>query len=188
MEQEKLKNLLGDDYKENISDDEAIELLVRLRTDEKEKHAKDKMAFDKTSTELATLKKKASEKLTEEEKQKEQFDQVKAENEALKKERDISNLTAKYIGLGYDPKLAKETAEAQVNNDTAKVFDNHQKFLKAREETLKADLLKQTPRPNPNDPINGEITKEQFSKMSLSERTELYQTNPELYKQLQGGN
>lgn len=187
MEKSKLKELLGDSYKEDMTDDEAIEVLVKLRADESAKYAKDKASFDKTSTELANLKKKQGEKLTEEEKQKELFDQIKAENESLKKERDISDFTAKYISLGYDPKLAKETAEAQVNNDTAKVFENQQKFIKHREDSIKADLLKGTPRPNPNDPNNGTITKEQFDRMSLGERTKLYQENRELYDSLKNG-
>lgn len=39
----------------------------------------------------------------------------------------------------------------------------------------------------PNDTninLGGGITKEQFSKMGIEERTKLYNTNPELYEQL----
>lgn len=189
MEQEKLKSLLGDAYKDGMTDDEAIETLSQLRSDEQTRHAKEKLSFDKTSKELADLKKKNGEKLTEEEKRNEYIGKLETENANLKKEKAISELCSQYIELGYEPKLAKETAEAYVENNTQKVFENQKAFLKAKEESMKSSILKKTPRPKPDeDPSDDTITKEQFNKMSLSERTELYQNNPELYAQLKGGN
>ncbi len=188
MEQEKLKSLLGDSYKDGMTDDEAIEVLSQLRADELSKYTKDKASFDKTSKELADLKKKQGEKLTEEEKQREEFERLKTENERLVREGEIRDLTTRYMSLGYDSKLAHETAEAFVNKDTAKVLTNQEKFNKIREEAIKADLLKKTPRPDPSNPDDtGTVTKEQFDRMTLSQRTELYQKDPELYKQLRNG-
>jgi hypothetical protein len=50
------------------------------------------------------------------------------------------------------------------------------------EKTIKADLMKQNPQPQPQNG-NGGITKEQFDAMGVQERTKLYNEQPEVYKQ-----
>lgn len=185
MNVEKLKKILGDKYVEGMSETDAVEALMSVNEEKTAQYDKAKTSFDKTAHELASLKQANKEKMTDEEQRNAEIEQIKAENEAYKKQITISDNTSKFLKLGYDEKLAKETAEAFVNGDTATVFANQEKFLKAKEESLKADLLKQTPRPGASGTDDDStVTKEKFSKMGLGERTELYQNNPELYKQL----
>ena len=47
---------------------------------------------------------------------------IKAELDALRKETATSKNKAKFLGLGYDEKLAAETATALADGDMDKVF------------------------------------------------------------------
>ena len=49
---------------------------------------------------------------------------------------------------GYDEKLARETAEALFDGNIEKVFENQQKANAAYEKKLRADLVKQDPKPS----------------------------------------
>ena len=53
------------------------------------------------------------------------------------------------------------------------------------EEVKKVEKRLGTSTPKKNLPTDKPISKEEFSKMKLTEQAALYQTNPELYKQLQ---
>lgn len=73
-------------------------------------------AFDKTASELAEAKRQLKAKLSEEEqKEADRAATAKAlqdELELLRKEKTVSTYVAQYLALGYDEKLAKETAPA----------------------------------------------------------------------------
>ena len=73
-----------------------------------------KSTFDKTASELAEAKRQLKAKMTEDEqKEAERIAAdaaIKAELDALRKETATSKNKAKFLGLGYDEKLAAETA------------------------------------------------------------------------------
>ena len=67
----------------------------------------------------------------------------------VKKEVFDAKHTARYIAMpGYDEKLARETAEALFDGNIEKVFENQQKANAAYEKKLRADLVKQDPKPS----------------------------------------
>ena len=86
------------------------------------------------------------------------------------------------MSLGYDEKLATETAKAMVAGDTEKVFANHAKFIADKEKNLRAELLKDTPVPPAGEGNKG-MTKADFSKLSLPEKQAFAREQPEQYKQ-----
>ena len=107
--------------------------------------------FDKVSSEVASYKKKEFERMTEEEAAKAKADEeraaLQARLEELERDKTINEYTAQFLGIGYDKDLAKETAEALQKGDMQTVFLNQTKFATAREKALKAELLKDTPKP-----------------------------------------
>ena len=107
--------------------------------------------FDKVSSEVASYKKKEFERMTEEEaakaKAEEERAAMQARLEELERDKLINEYTAQFLGIGYDKDLAKETAEALQKGDMQMVFLNQTKFATAREKALKAELLKDTPKP-----------------------------------------
>ena len=105
-----------------------------------------KEVFDAKATEAANLSKQLKSKMTDDEAAKAQAD---ADRKALEDKYTIAEHTARYIAMpGYDEKLARETAEALFDGKMDVVFANQQKANAAYEKKLRADLVKQDPKPD----------------------------------------
>lgn len=143
-----------------------------------------KAVFDKKASEASDLSKQLKARMTDEEakasKDAEERAALIARVEELENERAVNTYTTAYLAMGYEEKLAKATAEAVVKGDMNTVFANQKTFNEAREKALKAELLKSTPTPPPGDPDGG-MKKEEFMKMSLSEKQKFATENPEVY-------
>lgn len=153
-----------------------------------------KDVFDKTASELAAKKKELTEKMTEDEqkkqKEQEERDELQSKYDKLLHESEVSKFKAKLLGMGYDEKLADDTAEAMADGDSEKVFANQKKHLEAVEKKVRAEALKDTPKPTP-DGDSKTMTLEKLRKMSPQERYDYSVKNPEEYKALYtetGGN
>ena len=148
-----------------------------------------KDVFDKTASELAQKKKDLQARMSEDEikqaEYNEQLEKYKAQAESLQREKDVADNKAKFISLGYDESLAEETAKALLDGDMSTVFKNHQIVIENVKKIAKGEAMASTPAPAGKATDGSKTTtKEQFKKMSLAERTELYQTNPDLFKEL----
>ena len=150
-----------------------------------------KEVFDKTASEVAALKKQLKEKMTDDEaaKQKEieERQELQTKYEALLRKSEVAENKAKLVALGYDEKLADETAEAMVDGNLEKVFSNQRKHLDSFEKRVRAEALKDTPKPTP-DGDSKTMTLEKLQKMSAQDRHAFYTEHPEEYKGLYGGN
>jgi hypothetical protein len=149
-----------------------------------------KATFDKTASDLAAAKKSLREKMSEDEakaaKAAEEQAAMMAELEALRTEKMVAGYTNSYLTMGYEEKLAKSTAEALVKGDMDTVFKNQKIHADAREKALRTELLKGTPSPAAGKTDTG-MTKEQFSKLTLAEKAEFAEKNPDTYKEFYGG-
>jgi hypothetical protein len=149
-----------------------------------------KAVFDKKASEAAELSKQLKSKMTQDEqaaaKQAEALAAMQSELESLRADKAISEYTAQFLGLGYDEKLAKSTAEALHNGDMAVVFKNQAAFMTTREKAMKAELLKNTPVPPAGGGEKGP-SKEEFKKMNLAEKAKFATEHPELYNEFYGG-
>ena len=158
---------------ETMTDTEKLAALLNFDIPEKVDMAGyvTKAQFDKTSSELAEAKRNLKTRMSEEELTKAEADKahkdIQEKYEALLKENTISKYKAKYLALGYDEKLAEETAEALYNGETDKVFANGEKFRSAIEQKTKTELLKSTPKPGGAGSDSGE---EKTADMLMAER------------------
>ena len=188
-----IKELIGDAYKEGMSVEDIEKALegIEMPTDNSAEIDRLKAALSKSNTEAADYKKQLREKMTAEElKAKEDAEKMEAlikERDSLLREKTISNHKANYLALGYEEKLAQETAEAMANGELDKVFANQKKHNEALEKKIRADVLKGTPKPE-GGTGSDEITKEKFSQMSIAEQYKYSIEHPEEYKKLYGGN
>lgn len=113
----------------------------------------DKKVFDAKATEAANLSKQLKAKMTDDEAAKAQAD---ADRKALEdkytellRKSTIAEHTARFIAMpGYDEKLARETAEALFDGNMDQVFENQQKANAAYEKKLRAEMVKQDPKPD----------------------------------------
>lgn len=183
---------------DELSADELREAITNLdiKTDNDNKGNDDeiarlKAALNKASSEASDFKKQLREKMSTEEKE-------KAEKEAADKEKDeliakllrnqdVTNYTAKLIGLGMNEADAKKTAETMPSGLKDTFFEACTNLKSDIERKVKAEITKGTPRPDGGNEKPEGVTKEQFNKMSYMERLELKKNNPTEYENLKGG-
>ncbi len=147
-----------------------------------------KRQVDKNSSEAAEYKKKYRETLSEQE----QASLAKAEEQAkheeefesLKKQVRVNELTENFMDLGYSKDLARKAAMAQVESDTQTLLDVQKQFQEAQKMEWEADFLKNRPEINAGTGNAPTLTKEQFDKMTLVEKSKLKRENEEEYKRL----
>jgi len=118
-----------------------------------------KEVFDKKAAEASELSKRLKEALDEDGRKKladdearaaeaQKYADIEAKYNEIVKKSTISEYKAKYLAQGYDEALAEDTANALADGNMAKVFENSEKYKKALEEKIKAELMKNTPKPD----------------------------------------
>ena len=188
-----IKDLLGNKYKEGMTAEEIETALadVEMPVDNTAEVERLKTALSKSNSEAAESKRQLREKMSADEikakEDAEEMERLRTENANLIREKTISIYKASYLGIGYDDKLAEETARAIVDGKFDKVFENQKKHLDAVEKKVRQDVLKDTPRPEGGS-SSETMTKEKFREMSANERYEYSQAHPDEYKQIYGGN
>ena len=188
-----IKDLLKDAYKEGMTIDEINTALegINLPTDNSAEIERLKAALTKSNSEAADYKKQLREKMSADEiKAKEESDkmtELQSKYEALLKESEITKNKARLLTLGYEDKLASETAEAIVNGDTDKVFANQKKHLESVEKKIREEVLTSTPRPTGGNGSEETMTLEKFRKLPIEEQFKFSQEHSDEYKKLYGG-
>ena len=103
------------------------------------------------ASEAAEFRKKYNETLSEQERKRAEKAKptrsVKTEFDKLRREVDVTKHKAKFLELGFEAKLAAETAEALFDGKMDVVFANQAKHQEAMKSAMKAELLKTTPTP-----------------------------------------
>lgn len=172
---------------ENMTAEEKLAALEALDIPEPDNSARLKELLDRANSEAANYKKQLREKMSQDEQIAAQRDEemaaIKAEVETLRQEKAETELTNRWMGIGYSKELAAATAKASAAGDMDTVFKNHAKFLADREKELKAEMLKKTPTPPAGDG-DKKTTKEDFAKMSLVEKQKFATENPDAYKEI----
>lgn len=175
-------------YDEMSAEDKLKALEALEEADNSAELERMKNAVSKANSEAAAWKKKHNELLGEEERKKqEQADhlaQVEKELADLRKEKTVSEYAAKFLGMGYEESLAKETAQAMADGDTEKVFANQVKFNDALKKAAIADKLKSTPRPGVGSDGGSVMTLKKLRTLSDEEYEKFATEHPEEYKAL----
>lgn len=178
---------------EDMTPEERVEALTAFEMAEpdysgyilKEEYNKMKAQFDKTSSELAEMKKQYKARLTDEEQKQAEHDEelqnLRQKVQLMEMETTIAEIKANYISMGYDEELAQDTAKATVEGDNKRIFANHKKFLEAHDKAFEANLIANTPRPE-NAKSSGPITKDEILAIKdTTERQQKMAENPSLF-------
>ena len=131
-----------------------------------------KAQFDKVSKELAAAKRQLRAKMTndeiEEERRRQEQEDMKLELETLRKEKTVSNHKASFLSQGYDEALADEAANAMADGDMETVFAVMRKHSVNAEKALRAKILKETPVPPAGDDPNEAKAKKEMADLRAS--------------------
>ena len=113
-----LSDLLGDSYKEGMTEEEISTALQAAG------------AGQNNDAEINRLKA-----------------QLSKANTDLKRSIALVDKKTKLVAMGYDEKLADSTAIAMVDGDMDTVMKNQATFNESREKAIRAEQMKKTPRP-----------------------------------------
>ena len=134
------------------------------------------------------LQKKLNEKMTDEERAKEEqaalFAAQQQELETLRKEKNVANYKAELSTIGFESALAQTTAEAINEGDTAKLFEGIRKFIASHDKELQSKALLDNPTLSGGGDTGKTLTKAEFDKMGYMERLELLKKDPDTYHEL----
>ena len=188
-----IKELLGKNWKEGMSVEDIDKALESFTMPEDMTSEVDKLRnqLSKANSEAKSYKDKLNEKLTDEEKAREERDKeiadIKAELEAYKQKDAVNENIKSLLSLGYDEALAENTAKAMVAGDLKTVFANQKTFIESVKAGVKSEVLKDPPTPSGGTANVPAVTKEQFDKMGFTEMMEFQHNNPELYNEYTKG-
>ena len=148
---------------EGMTPEEKVEALLKLDIPEEvdlSGYVK-KSVFDAKAAEASDLSKKLKGKLSEDEQRKaaeeeakqqeaQKFKELEDKYNELMKSSTLKEHTISLNGLGFDDKLAEDTAAAIVDGDAAKLFKNMRTFLDGFRKTVEKELMDRTPGINGN--------------------------------------
>lgn len=116
-------------------------------------NARLKSAVDKTSSEVADYKRKERERMSEEEKSKAEQQEREAYYKKLERENALHRYSAKLAKTIQDESVIAEIASLYADGEFDKAIDKQNDyFIKQRaelEKTIKADLMRENPQPQP---------------------------------------
>lgn len=150
--------------------------------------AKVRRQLDKTSSEAAEYRKKWKESMTEAEQASMEKAEAQAkrdeEFESMKRKIAINDLVSNYMEREFTRELATKAAEAYLDGDTATLNDIEKQVDATKKKQWEAEFIKS--RPEIRSGVGGTqtITKEQFDKMSLIDKSKLRRENKAEYDRL----
>ena len=146
--------------------------------------------LDKANSEAADYKRQLRAAMSEAEKKAADDEEArKAMEERLKQletEKEYADRKAQFIGVGFTEEQASNAAKAMVEGDMNKVFEIQKSVYDGMKASIKAEILKDTPKPPAGDGKR-DITKKEFNGLSLDEKLAMYISDPDKYKNLTEG-
>jgi len=151
--------------------------------------AKLKRSVDKASSEAAEFKKKYRESLTETEKASQEKAEAEAAKQAefdeMKRKLAINDLINEYMDREFPKDIATKIATARYDGDNDTVNAIEKQMDEAKRKKWEADFLKSRPEIAAGAGTSStNLTKEDFDKMSLVEKTKLKRENEAEYNRL----
>ena len=176
-----LSDLLGDQYKEDMTLEEVSSLLEAKSDGKDGEISRLKTALSKANGEAAKYKKEMREKMSEDEAKQaeitELINTLTEENKQLKTKELLTDTTAQFIAAGYDATLAADAAKAMVGGNISDVIKAQRQFLDTKKKEIEAEAQRGTPRPKGGEEPGGTPD---VGKMSYEQLAEYLENNPDV--------
>ena len=195
-----IQSLLGDEYREGMTVEEINTVLANRQFVDPETLPKsvEKHIFDKTASELAKVKKELGElknnNLTGEEKVNAAIAAADARANEYSVKLNRLEVEKLFMADGLTEADYADLIDDIVSEDADKTIKLAKNLLavvkgqrSAAEKSIRAELLKKTPKPPASETDNEGMTMEKFRKLSPKERFDFSVNKPEEYKKLYGG-
>ena len=194
---EQIKEILDNEELDSSSKTEEIAKIIGENTVVKSKYNDKVTELRKKESDLSSLNEQyetlKTSTMSDAEKSQKAEETIKArEKEFLLKSNRLDAERA-FIKAGFSEEDYKDMINDYVSEDAemtnkriTNVIDLFKKTKEVTTTQVKEDILKSTPKPAVQDPtkVSTTITKDEFSKMSAWDRSELYKTNKTLFEEL----
>ncbi len=152
--------------------------------DYKAEYEKAKSLLSKANSEAADYKRQLQAKMSDDEKAKAELESREEYYKSLEKENSSIKISKELAFIG-DEKLVDTLAGKFVDGDTLGAIKEMAKYVKTLKENtikeVKAELMRTNPTPAPAQ-SGSTVTKEQFDKMTYTERVNFSNNYPDEYK------
>lgn len=139
----KIDTKLIENY-ETLSPEDKIKALEALELPDPDYSGHvEKKLYDKVASDLAAAKKQLGDKSADSQ----ALQDLKGKYDELMKQSTITQFEKEFLGLGYEAKLAADTAKAMAEGDMQTVFKNQAAFKVEIEKQAKSTEIKKTPYP-----------------------------------------
>lgn len=136
-------------------------------------YSKLKQAFDAAASDAASWKHKYQSTLDEQTRaaaEKEEADKlIRDELESLRKDKQYQGYKAQFLETGYGKELAEESAQAMVDGDTNRLFQNLQTFITENAKSIEAKAMNRQPGLTP-----GEVPSKQMMEEAEKQKLRSY--------------
>lgn len=165
-----------------------IEELMAELAKERAANGKQKAALDKALKETGELKKSLRAKQTADEAaeadRKAQEQELQEKYEALLRENTLNRHSNSFKALGFTEEQATQAANALADGDTDALFKALGFGIASITKTAQTNWLNNRPPVNSGVPGSNALTKEQFEKMDMHEKSKLKWEHPDEYERL----
>ena len=131
-------------------------------------YSKLKKAFDTAASDAASWKRKYQSTLDEQTRaaaEKEEHErQIQEELEGLRKDKMLQGYKEQFLNAGYGIELAQESAQAMVDGDNARLFQNLQTFITEKSKSIEEAALNRQPGLTPGNVPSGKLAEEEERK------------------------
>lgn len=145
-----------------------------------------KASLNKATSEASEWKKKHNALLSEDQRKSEEENEamtaLKEELETLRKEKTVSNFTAKLLENGFAKEEASKGAQLLAEGNIDAFFGTLSTYKGNLEKSIKSELLKNNPVPDSHGGTDSIMTREKFNKLSLHEKMVFMNDHPEDYE------
>lgn len=157
---------------------ETVEPKEAPKVEKKPEKTISKVAFDKVAAELAELKRKERERMTEEEQKEADRLALEAKVQELEQREKTRLIEVSFVRLGMDDKQANAIAIAILEGDVPAMEAEFKSFIEGVKSSIKSELLDNTPVPERvvGDTDNPPLV--DLSKMTYKEAQEYFAKNP----------
>ena len=137
-----LSDYLGEKYKEGMTEDELSAALEGINKKVMSN------ALTKANSEAASYKKKMKEAQDSATAASSETEKLTERIAELERTNIIASRKAQFLANGFDETQANDMAVAYADGNMEKIFELQQNFLSEKTKNMKAEILKQTPKPS----------------------------------------
>ena len=168
----------------DLTEDEIFDLISKSQNDLKADRDNNKKLLSQRNSEIAEYKKKEQDRLSEDEKRELHYKELEEANAKYQRTISRSQKVTEYMDLGYPRDLAEKVADAEL--DGKSTVELRKQFIASKEESIRAELLKQNPNPSTKGGNPAPLTKDDVLKGGYPAMMKLKAENPDKYKEFFG--